>query len=130
MPKASRTTKPKASELSQRAGCLQKSREESEVGSRSAAVLGYGEHRRPKIGHLSRLWKVLGGKKTLEKGEISRVVTPYRWYADTAPLREEKREVKDHLLVRAKFRKKVSPQRKKFEKADKITVLNIRLYKI
>jgi hypothetical protein len=53
--------------------------------------------------------KVLKGKKTLEKGEISRVVTPYRWYADTAPLREEKREVKDHLHVRARFQKKVSP---------------------
>jgi hypothetical protein len=58
-------------------------------------------------------------KKTLEKGEISRVVTPYRWYADTAPLREEKREVINHLHVRAKFREKVSSRRKKFEKIEK-----------
>ena len=58
------------------------------------------------------------------------MVTPYRWYADTAPLREEKREVKDHLHVRAEFRKKVSLQRKNFEKADKITVLNTSLNKI
>jgi len=50
------------------------------------------------------------------------VVTPYRWYADTAPLREEKREVTNHLHVRARFREKVSSQRKKSEKVEKIIV--------
>ena len=44
------------------------------------------------------------------------MVTPYRWYADTAPLREEKREVKDHLHVRGEFQKKVSAKRKKNRK--------------
>jgi len=33
-------------------------------------------------------------KKPWRKGSISRALTPYRKFVDTAPLREEKREVK------------------------------------
>jgi hypothetical protein len=67
--------------------------------SRSGHVRKYIEHRRLEIG---RFWQFLEmpEKKPWRKGSISRVGMPYRSLGDTAPLREEKREVSDHLYVR------------------------------
>ncbi len=53
----------------------------------------------PRLGTYRSFGRYPGKKRPWRKGKISRVLTPYRWYADTAPLREEKREVKDHLHV-------------------------------